>query len=132
MASSCVRIKDYRGLTALTPEQEQQLAAAQAKAAAQQYATAPAQPLVVPTAKLNSGYDIPLVGLGTWKASPGQVRAAVLAAVRCGYRHIDCASIYGNEHEVGGSCVMGKASEDVNILAQGPGKPSESGLRGVK
>jgi hypothetical protein len=34
------------------------------------------------------------------KASPGQVRAAVLAAVRCGYRHIDCASIYGNEHEV--------------------------------
>jgi hypothetical protein len=96
--ASCIRIKDYRGLNQLSPEQEQQLAVAKA---AQQHATAPAQQLVLPTAKLNSGYDIPLVGLGTWKASPGQVRAAVLAAVRCGYRHIDCASIYGNEHEVG-------------------------------
>ncbi|WIA08297.1 hypothetical protein OEZ85_007740 [Tetradesmus obliquus] len=55
----------------------------------------------MPTARLNSGYDIPLVGLGTWKSSPGQVRAAVLAAVRCGYRHIDCAAAYNNEHEIG-------------------------------
>jgi hypothetical protein len=78
--ASCIRIKDYRGLTQLTPEQEQQLAAAQVKAA-QQHATAPAKQLAVPTAKLNSGYDIPLVGLGTWKASPGQVRATGTSTV---------------------------------------------------
>lgn len=64
--SPCLRIKDYRGLTKLTPEQEQQLAAAKAAAAAA--ASSPAQPqqLRAPAAKLNSGYEIPLVGLGTW------------------------------------------------------------------
>jgi hypothetical protein len=70
--ASCLRIKDYRGLTSLTPEQEQLVAAARAAAAQlqlqnqQQNPTAAAQQLQVPAARLNSGYDIPLVGLGTW------------------------------------------------------------------
>lgn len=54
-----------------------------------------------PTAKLSSGYSIPLVGLGTWKSEPGVVGAAVSSALEAGYRHIDAAAIYGNEHEVG-------------------------------
>ena len=55
----------------------------------------------VPSATLNDGRKIPLVGLGTWQAKPGQVRDAVLTAMRKGYRHIDCAEYYANEHEIG-------------------------------
>ncbi|KAG6547120.1 hypothetical protein Mapa_011372 [Marchantia paleacea] len=50
---------------------------------------------------LNNGHQMPVVGLGTWQAAPGVVGAAVEAAVRGGYRHIDCAYAYFNEKEIG-------------------------------
>ena len=52
-------------------------------------------------AKLNMEAKIPLIGLGTWKSSAGEVYSAVRWALKLGYTHFDCASIYGNQAEIG-------------------------------
>merc|ERR1719458_1187444 len=50
---------------------------------------------------LQNGIKMPRVCLGTWKSAPGKTKAAVIAAVKAGYRMLDCANDYDNEHVVG-------------------------------
>ena len=52
-------------------------------------------------ATLFTGKPIPYVGLGTWKSKDNQAIQAVQLAIEAGYRHIDCAAIYGNEADIG-------------------------------
>lgn len=51
--------------------------------------------------KLGNGVEIPVLALGTWFIDDDKVAEAVKSAVKMGYRHIDTAQAYGNEHGVG-------------------------------
>ena len=76
------------------------------------------EPATIPTLRLASGATIPAVGLGTFgsdKYGPADIGGAVLGALEVGYRHIDCASVYGNEQEVGealGAAIRGGIRRD--------------------
>lgn len=52
--------------------------------------------------QLKNGDKMPRIGFGTWKIPEGeQAYEATITALKTGYRHIDTAFIYGNEHSVG-------------------------------
>ncbi|KAI0431636.1 NAD(P)H-dependent D-xylose reductase [Xylaria sp. FL1042] len=55
----------------------------------------------VPTAKLASGYTIPLIGFGLWKVPRETCAEQVYNAIKLGYRHIDGAWDYTNSKEAG-------------------------------
>ena len=55
----------------------------------------------VPYVTLNSGYRMPVLGLGTWTFDDSTAETTVYTAIREGYRLIDTARYYGNESGVG-------------------------------
>jgi diketogulonate reductase-like aldo/keto reductase len=58
------------------------------------------------------GAKIPAIGLGTWQLSGETCTRAVVAALECGYRHVDTAKMYGNETEVGQGLKSGGVPRD--------------------
>jgi diketogulonate reductase-like aldo/keto reductase len=61
-------------------------------------------PELVPDISLENGSKIPAIGLGTFGSdaiSHESVAETVKKAIYAGYRHIDCASVYGNESNIG-------------------------------
>ncbi|MED6181396.1 NADP-dependent D-sorbitol-6-phosphate dehydrogenase [Stylosanthes scabra] len=50
---------------------------------------------------LNSGFKMPIIGLGVWRMEPQLVKDLILNSIKIGYRHFDCAADYKNEAEVG-------------------------------
>jgi len=53
------------------------------------------------TVSLPSGAEMPLLGFGTWQITGPTATTATAAALAAGYRHVDTATVYGNEAEVG-------------------------------
>ena len=72
------------------------------------------------TYTLTNGVKIPCVGFGTWQMPNDKVGVdAVLNAFEVGYRHIDTAQGYGNEHSVGQAVkASGLAREDLFITSK--------------
>jgi diketogulonate reductase-like aldo/keto reductase len=78
-------------------------------------------PVDVPTdaVGLPGGGSIPLVGFGTWQLKGDECYASCLAAFEAGYRHLDTATVYGNELEVGRALAdSGVARDEVFVTTK--------------
>jgi alcohol dehydrogenase (NADP+) len=66
------------------------------------------------TLRFENGDEMPLLGLGTFKSEPGKIGPIIRKAIEIGYRHFDCAAIYGNEKEIGVALKEAIAAGDVS------------------
>lgn len=51
--------------------------------------------------QFKNGDQMDAIGLGTWKSGADEVKNAIKTALQNGYKHIDCAAVYGNEEAIG-------------------------------
>ena len=75
------------------------------------------------TITLNSGYEMPAFGLGTWTLGSDIAESSTYAALVCGYRLVDTAEYYGNENGVGRAIARAAADgvvarEDVFVTSK--------------
>ncbi len=78
------------------------------------------------TITLSDGAGIPLLGFGTWQIKGEDAVRATSVALETGYRHLDTATVYGNEGEVGRALAdSGVPREDVFLTTKCP--PNRAG-----
>ena len=83
--------------------------------------TAATPQLPTDTVTLDSGATMPLLGFGTWQIRGQEAVRATTAALEAGYRHLDTATVYGNESEVGQALRdSGLARSDVFVTTKCP------------
>ena len=69
--------------------------------------------------RLPSGRSMPMLGFGTWQLTGSTAHDSVRAALDAGYRHIDTATMYGNERQVGAALrESGLPRDDVFITSK--------------
>ncbi len=84
------------------------------------------KPSDVPAVSLPGGAQMPLVGFGTWKLRGHQAHATVSAALAAGYRHIDTATMYGNE-EPAGRALADSGIDRAELFITTKLRPSDAG-----
>ncbi|MFZ2015805.1 MAG: aldo/keto reductase [Nocardioides sp.] len=73
-------------------------------------------------ASLTHGSRMPLLGFGTWQIKGDDAVRSTSVALEAGYRHLDTATVYGNEGEVGRALAeSGVARDDVFVTTKVPG-----------
>jgi 2,5-diketo-D-gluconate reductase A len=78
------------------------------------------------TVTLDGGGQMPLLGFGTWQITGKEAVRATATALAAGYRHIDTATVYGNEGEVGKGLRDSHVSrDDIFVTTKCP--PSQAG-----
>ncbi|MEP7091172.1 MAG: aldo/keto reductase [Nocardioidaceae bacterium] len=78
------------------------------------------------TVTLSQGAQMPLLGFGTWQIKGDDAVRATSAALAAGYRHLDTATVYGNEAEVGRALAdSGVARDEVFVTTKCP--PNRAG-----
>ena len=83
--------------------------------------TAPDPAVPTTAAALPSGAQMPLLGFGTWQITGRTAQEATESALAAGYRHLDTATIYGNEREVGaGLRASGVPADEVFVTTKCP------------
>jgi diketogulonate reductase-like aldo/keto reductase len=71
------------------------------------------------TYTLTNGVNIPKLGLGTWRIPDADTGRVVRDAIEIGYRHIDTAQAYENEHGVGeGLCASGVPRDEIFVTTK--------------
>lgn len=76
--------------------------------------------MVIPAVQLGAGQAIPQIGLGLWQVKDAaEFNRAFDAALAAGYRHFDCAQVYGNEAMLGAAWKRhGLKREDIFITTK--------------